>query len=95
MEYTIVFPEGCPTTRRSAIAYRNKIIAYLNDVKCTKICIDLKNTEIISTAFADESVGILVKVYGWAAIRRKLRIINGNGRADMSIARAIRDRLTL
>lgn len=93
MEKIVRFPSGCLASRKSAIPFRNEIIGYFNDSSITKVIIDLQNTEIISGSFADESIGILIKIYGWDTVKSKIRIINGNGRADMSIAKAIRDRL--
>lgn len=92
MEKVIRLPKGSLASRHSAIPYRNEIIKYFEDKECSKIFIDLKDTDIISGSFADECLGILVKIYGWDAFKAKIRLINGNGSADRSIAKAIRDR---
>lgn len=92
MEQTIRLPSGSLASRRSAIPFRDQIISLIEDKNCSKITLDLKNTEIISGSFADECVGILVKIYGWDTVKSKIRLINGNGQADKSIAKAILDR---
>ena len=57
---TVSFPTGHLATRKSAIPYRDKIInAIDNDL--SSIVIDLSKTEGMSTSFADECIGILIK----------------------------------
>ncbi|PSJ79575.1 STAS-like domain-containing protein [Neisseria iguanae] len=82
-------PSGSFASRCSAIPFRDQIISLIEDKNCSKITLDLKNTEIISGSFADECIGILVKIYGWDTIKSKIRLINGNGQADKSIAKTI------
>lgn len=92
MEQIIRFPGGSLASRHSAIPFRDQIIRLFEDNNYSKIIIDLSDTEIISGSFADECIGILVKIYGWDAVKSKIRLINGNGQADRSIAKAILDR---
>ena len=92
MDQVICLPGGSLASRHSAIPYRDRIISLIEDKSCTKIIIDLHATEIISGSFADECVGILLKIYGWDTVKSKIRLLNGNGQADKSIAKAILDR---
>lgn len=92
MEKIISLPNGSLASRRLAIPYRDEVIKAFNDSSITTVVFDLTNVEIISGSFADECVGILVKIYGFAEVKKKVRIRNGNGIADKSIAKAILDR---
>ena len=92
MEQIIRFPGGSLASRHSAIPFRDQIIRLFEDNNYSRIIIDLSDTEIISGSFADECIGILVRIYGWDAVKSKIRLINGNGQDDRSIAKAILDR---
>lgn len=92
MEKVIYLPSGSLASRRLAIPVRDKVIEAFNDKSIEKIVFDLSGVEIISGSFADECVGILVKIYGFPAVKNRIRVRNGNGVADQSIAKAILDR---
>ena len=91
---TVCFPTGHLATRKSAIPYRDKIINAINN-NLSSIIIDLSKTEGMSTSFADECIGILVKIYGWNTVKEKIRISGGNSSVAKTIATAILDRRNL
>ena len=91
---TIHFPTGHLATRKSAIPYRDQIIKAIDD-NSFSIIIDLSKTEGMSTSFADECIGILVKIYGWDIVKEKIRISGGNSSVAKTIATAILDRKSL
>ncbi|OBW93326.1 hypothetical protein QV01_03010 [Gallibacterium genomosp. 3] len=91
---TVCFPTGHLATRKSAIPYRDQIIKAIDD-NSLSIIIDLSQTEGMSTSFADECIGILVKIYGWDIVKEKIRISGGNPSVAKTIATAILDRKNL
>lgn len=90
---TITFPSGHLATRKSAIPYRDRIISAIEGN--LSIVINLSQTEGMSTSFADECIGILVKIYGWNTVKEKIRISGGNSSVAKTIATAILDRRNL
>jgi len=74
MEQIIRFPGGSLASRHSAIPFRDQIIRLFEDNNYSRIIIDLSDTEIISGSFADECIGILVRIYGWDAVKSKIRL---------------------
>ena len=89
MEKIIRLPSGSLASRRAAIPFRDQIIEAFENPAISRIMIDLQEVEVISGSFADESIAILVKIYGWDKVKTKLRLRNGNGITERNIAEAI------
>lgn len=75
-EPVIKILENSVATRVSAIPYRDQIIQALKDTDGI-VKIDLENVEYMSSAFADECVGIIVKVFSFDTLQQRIRLING------------------
>lgn len=67
--------------KRSNFTYQGKIVL-----------IDLSETDVISGSFADECVGVLVKMYDFKTVTTKIKLLNGNGFTERSIVSAILER---
>ena len=91
---TVSFSTRYLATRKSAIPYRDKIINAINN-NFSSIIIDLSKTEDISAPFADECIGILIKIYGWNTVKEKIRISGGNSSVVKTIAKVILERRNL
>ncbi|OAM26488.1 MULTISPECIES: STAS-like domain-containing protein [unclassified Eikenella] len=89
MERIIHLPSGSLAYRRAAIPIRDQIIKAFENPAVSRIIIDLQGVDVISGSFADESIAILVKIYGWDKVKNKLRLRNGNGITERNIAEAI------
>lgn len=88
----VKLPTGSLASRKAAVAYRKKIEAYLNDPDCDQIYIDLAGVNVISGSYADECIGVLVRDFGFDTVIKKIRLVNGNGFTERSIATAILER---
>ena len=89
MEKIIRLPSGSLASRRAAIPFRDQIIEAFENPSINRIVIDLQDAEVISGSFADESIAILIKIYGWDKVKEKIRLRNGNGITERNIAEAI------
>lgn len=87
---TIKLPAGSLASRASATPFRQQIQKGLNEGKT--VLIDLSETEVISGSFADECVGVLVKMYDFNTVATKIKLLNGNGFTERSIVSAIVER---
>ena len=70
-EVVIKLLEKSVATRVSAIPYRDRIIQALKDTD-GMVKIDLENVEYMSSAFADECVGIIVKVFDFNTLQQRI-----------------------
>jgi hypothetical protein len=61
----------------------------LADDSVTTVTVNLDGVEYLSKSFADESIGVLVRFYGYDTLIRKLRLVGGNRDVQKSIAEAI------
>lgn len=87
---TIKLPAGSLASRASATPFRQQIQKGLNEGKL--VLIDLSETDVISGSFADECVGVLVKMYDFKTVTTKIKLLNGNGFTERSIVSAILER---
>jgi len=86
--------EKSVATRVSAITYRDQIIQALKDTDGI-VKIDLENFEYMSSAFADECVGIIVKVFDLNTLQQRIRLINGKQRVLNTLGNAILERVKM
>ena len=86
---TIRFPSGSLSSRAAAHPYRDAIGELLADDSVATVTVNLDDVEYLSKSFADESIGVLVRFYGYDALIRKLRLVGGNRDVQKSIAEAI------
>ena len=89
MNNTIRFPAGSLSSREAAREYRDAIAALLQDSNVATVTVALDGVEYLSKSFADESIGVLVRFYGYDTLIRKLRLVGGNRDVQKSIAEAI------
>ena len=75
-ETVIKLLEDNVATRVSAIPYRDQIIQALKETDGI-VKIDLENVEYMSSAFADECLGIIVKVFDLKTLQQRISLING------------------
>ena len=87
---TIKLPKGSLASRASAVPFRQKIQQGIEADKT--VILDLSDVEVITGGYADECVGVLVKMIGYKTISTKIKLINGNGYTEKSIATAILER---
>ena len=85
MTNTIRFPSGSLSSRAAAHPYRNAIGELLADDSVATVTANLDGVEYLSKSFADESIGVLVRFYGYDT----LRLVGGNRDVQKSIAEAI------
>lgn len=93
-ETIIKLLENSVATRVSAIPYRDQIIQALKDTDGI-VKIDLENVEYVSSAFADECVGIIVKVFDLNTLQQRIRLINGKQRVLNTLGNAILERVKM
>ena len=93
-ETVIKLLEDNVATRVSAIPYRDQIIQALKDTD-GMVKIDLANVEYMSSAFADECVGIIVKVFDLNTLQQRIRLINGKQRVLNTLGNAILERVKM
>ena len=93
-ETIIKLLENSVATRVSAIPYRDQIIQALKDTDGI-VKIDLENVEYMSSAFADECVGIIVKVFDLNTLQQRIRLINGKQRVLNTLGNAILERVKM
>ena len=93
-ETVIKLLEDNVATRVSAIPYRDQIIQALKETDGI-VKIDLGNVEYMSSAFADECVGIIVKVFDFNTLQQRLRLINGRQRVLNTLGNAILERVKM
>ena len=86
--------EKSVATRVSAIPYRNQIIQALKDTDGI-VKIDLENVEYMSSAFADECVGIIVKVFALKTLQQRISLINGRQNVLNTLASAVLERVKM
>ena len=79
-------------TRRSGAEMYNKTINYLNAIPF-HIILDFDGIQIISSSFADEFIGKLVKNMTFAHFTEKVRIINTEPNVKLLINEAVEQRL--
>lgn len=89
MTNTIRFPSGSLSSRAAAHLYRNAIGKMLVDDSVATVTANLDGVEYLSKSFADESIGVLVRFYGYDTLIRKLLLVGGNRDVQKSIAEAI------
>ena len=87
---TIKLPAGSLASRASAAPFRQQIQKGLNEGKT--VLIDLSETDVIAGSFADECVGVLVKMYDFKTVSNRIKLLNGNGYTERSIVSAILER---
>lgn len=87
---TIKLPSGSLASRASAVPFRQKIQQGLEEGKT--VILDLSDVDVISGSYADECVGVLVKMNGFKTVSTKIKLKNGNGYTEKSIASAILER---
>ncbi|WP_406022647.1 STAS-like domain-containing protein [Succinivibrio sp.] len=87
---TIKLPSGSLASRASAVPFRQKIQQGLEEGKT--VILDLSDVDVISGSFADECVGVLVKMKGFKTVSTKIKLKYGNGYTEKSIASAILER---
>lgn len=90
-DVVVQFPSGFLASRRAAIPFRKQIKAGLMDPSVRQVRIDLKGVESISESFADESIGVLVKMCGFDTVKSKIKLIN----ADRAVARSIAEAMLI
>lgn len=93
-EPVIKISESSVATRASAIPYRDQIIQALKDTDDI-VKIDLENVEYMSSAFADECVGIIVKVFDLNTLQQRIRLINGKQSVLNTLGNAILERVKM
>ena len=86
---TIRFPSGSLSSRAAAHPYRDSVGELLADDSVATVTVNLDDVEYLSKSFADESIGVLVRFYGYDTLIRKLRLVGGNRDVQKSIAEAI------
>ena len=86
--------ENSVATRVSAIPYRDRIIQALKDTDGI-VKIDLENVEYMSSAFADECVGIIVKVFDFNTLQQRISLINGRQNVLNTLGNAILERVKM
>ena len=86
--------EKSVTTRVSAIPYRDQIIQALKDTD-GMVKIDLENVEYMSSAFADECVGIIVKVFDFNTLQQRISLINGRQSVLNTLGNAVLERVKM
>jgi len=57
--------------------------------------IDLENVEYMSSAFADECVGIIVKIFDLNTLQQRIRLINGKQKVLNTLGNAILERVKM
>lgn len=93
-ETVIKLLEDNVATRVSAIPYRDRIIQALKNTDGI-VKIDLENVECMSSAFADECVGIIVKVFDLNTLQQRIRLINGSPSVLNTLGNAILERVKM
>lgn len=93
-ETVIKLLEDNVATRVSAIPYRDQIIQALKETEGI-VKIDLDNVEYMSSAFADECVGIIVKVFDLNTLQQRIRLINGKQSVLNTLGNAILERVKM
>ena len=93
-ETVIKLLEGNVATRVSAIPYRDQIIQALKETDGI-VKIDLENVEYMSSAFADECIGIIVKAFDFNTLQQRIRLINGHQRVLNTLGNAILERVKM
>ena len=93
-ETVIKLLEGNVATRVSAIPYRDQIIQALKDTDGI-VKIDLENVEYMSSAFADECVGIIVKVFDLKTLQQRISLINGRQNVLNTLGNAVLERVKM
>lgn len=93
-ETVIKLLEDNVATRVSAIPYRDQIIQALKETEGI-VKIDLGNVEYMSSAFADECVGIIVKVFDLNTLQQRIRLINGKQSVLNTLASAVLERVKM
>lgn len=93
-ETVIKLLEDNVATRVSAIPYRDQIIQALKDTD-GMVKIDLANVEYMSSAFADECVGIIVKVFDLKTLQQRISLINGRQNVLNTLASAVLERVKM
>lgn len=78
-------------TRRMAEPIRKEIISNLNE----KHIIDCDKVEVISSSFADELFGIIIKDYGYDVFKKIIQFKNTNDEAKKTIKNVIIRRLKM
>ena len=86
--------EKSVATRVSAIPYRDRIIQALKDTD-GMVKIDLENVEYMSSAFADECVGIIVKVFDFNTLQQRISLINGRQSVLNTLGSAVLERVKM
>lgn len=86
--------ENSVATRVSAIPYRDRIIQTLKDTNGI-VKIDLENVEYMSSAFADECVGIIVKVFDFNTLQQRISLINGRQNVLNTLGKAALERVKM
>ena len=67
-------------------------ISILQLIDSNKISLDTNIVDVISGSYADECVGVLVKMNGFKTVSTKIKLKNGNGYTEKSIVSAILER---
>ena len=93
-EPVIKLLENSVATRVSAIPYRDRIIQALKDTDGI-VKIDLENVEYMSSAFADECVGIIIKVFDFNTLQQRISLINGRQNVLNTLGNAILERVKM
>lgn len=86
--------EKSVATRVSAIPYRDQIIQALKDTDGI-VKIDLGNVEYMSSAFADECIGIIVKAFDFNTLQQRISLINGRQNVLNTLASAVLERVKM
>ena len=93
-ETVIKLLEDNVATRVSAIPYRDQIIQALKDTDGI-VKIDLENVEYMSSAFADECVGIIVKIFDLKTLQQRISLINCRQNVLNTLASAVLERVKM
>ena len=93
-EPVIKLLESSVATRVSSIPYRDQIIQTLSETN-GMVKIDLANVEYMSSAFADECVGVIVKVFDLNTLQQRIRLINGSPSVLNTLGNAILERVKM
>jgi len=93
-ETVIKLLENSVATRVSAIPYRDRIIQALKDTDGI-VKIDLENVEYMSSAFADECIGIIVKVFDFNTLQQRISLINGRQNVLNTLGKAALERVKM
>lgn len=90
----IMLPSGALSSRSKAVPFREEIEQAIKSISdpLGVVCLDLDGVDFLSTSFADECIGVLVRDLGYDTVVKRLRIKNGKPELVNNIAEIIKYR---